>query len=141
MPRTGRWKKGESGNPAGRKPELPPMTLEWMETQRQLHCPAVLATVIAQAKGGCRMSQRLLLDRWVPTPKDGVAVGVMVHNHNNVPAINVNFLPAEPIEAECIDVPVTEHSQIPMPEPDAVEPAKPEPNVVLPGPWRRLSGG
>ena len=61
--RPGRWKAGESGNPAGRKPgsgEVAKMRAAMAE-----HVPALLAVLMERALGGDLGAARLLLERTI----------------------------------------------------------------------------
>ncbi|WP_338689288.1 MULTISPECIES: DUF5681 domain-containing protein [Bradyrhizobium] len=69
---SGRFPKGKSGNPAGRKPgSLNKRTLV-LEHMTDDDRAALVAKVIGQAKRGCRPSQKMILDRIEP-PRKGRA--------------------------------------------------------------------
>lgn len=68
MPRVGRWKRGESGNPAGRPPGLPDRRRELRELIRP-HVPELVEKALAMAKAGDAAALRLLLDRALPPLK------------------------------------------------------------------------
>ena len=57
----GRWKAGESGNPAGRKPGTGDVAK--LRHSIALHVPAIIAALVSKAKDGCPQASRLLLER------------------------------------------------------------------------------
>ena len=61
--RPGRWKAGESGNPAGRKPGSGEVAK--MRAAMAKHVPALLAVLVARAMGGDIGAARLLLERTI----------------------------------------------------------------------------
>ena len=63
----GRWKKGESGNPAGRRPG----TGKVAELRASIaeHIPDIIDQLMTQAKGGDVQAARLLLERVMPPVK------------------------------------------------------------------------
>ena len=61
------WKKGESGNPAGKKPGL--AKLEPLRQAIRDHLPDIIAALLAQAKAGDVAAARLLLERCYPPLK------------------------------------------------------------------------
>jgi hypothetical protein len=65
--RVGRWKPGQSGNPAGRKPGSG--VLEKLRAQVDDHVPAIIKKLAEQAKEGDQASARLLLERVFPPLK------------------------------------------------------------------------
>lgn len=65
--RPGRWKPGESGNPAGRKPgtgEVAKLRAAIAE-----HLPGIVAQLVEAAKAGDVQAARLLLERVIPPVK------------------------------------------------------------------------
>lgn len=67
------WKKGQSGNPAGRKPGTG--AIERLRGQLAEHIPEVVAKLVEQARAGDTGAARLLLERVVP-PLRGVDLPV-----------------------------------------------------------------
>lgn len=65
--RPGRWKPGESGNPAGRKPGTGRITA--LRESIAEHLPEVVAVVLEQARAGDVAACRLLLERVLPAVK------------------------------------------------------------------------
>ena len=61
--RPGRWKAGESGNPAGRKPGSGEVAE--MRAAMAQHVPAVLAVLVQRAMAGDIGAARLLLERTI----------------------------------------------------------------------------
>jgi hypothetical protein len=61
--RPGRWKAGESGNPAGRKPGAGEVAK--MRADMAAHVPALVAVLVARALDGDTGAARLLLERTV----------------------------------------------------------------------------
>ena len=61
--RPGRWKAGESGNPAGRKPGSGEVAK--MRAAMAKHVPALLAVLVERAMGGDIGAARLLLERTI----------------------------------------------------------------------------
>ena len=68
MPRVGRWRKGESGNPSGRPPGLPDRRRELRELIRP-HVPELVEKALDMARAGDPAALRLLLDRALPPLK------------------------------------------------------------------------
>lgn len=62
-----RWKPGESGNPAGRKPGTGKVA-QLRESIAE-HVPAIVAKLVEQAKGGDAQAARLLIERVIPPLK------------------------------------------------------------------------
>lgn len=67
MPKTGRWKPGESGNPSGRKPGSGEVAK--LRASIAQHVPAIVTKLVAQAKAGDAAAARLLLERVLPPVK------------------------------------------------------------------------
>lgn len=65
--RPGRWKKGESGNPGGRKPGTG--VVAKLREGIAEHVPEIIARLVEQAKGGDPAAARLLLERVLPPIK------------------------------------------------------------------------
>lgn len=63
----GRWRKGQSGNPAGRKPGTGEVAL--LRSAIAAHVPDIVAKLVAKAKRGDVAAARLLLERVVPPMK------------------------------------------------------------------------
>lgn len=63
-----RYRKGQSGNPAGRPPGVPDRRRELRELIRP-HVPELVAQALALAKAGDAAAIRLLLDRALPPLK------------------------------------------------------------------------
>ena len=61
--RPGRWKAGESGNPAGRKPGTGEVAK--MRASMAAHVPALVAVLLARAMDGDIGAARLLLERTI----------------------------------------------------------------------------
>ena len=61
--RPGRWKPGESGNPAGRKPGSGEVAK--LRAAMAKHVPALLAVLVARALSGDIGAARLLLERTI----------------------------------------------------------------------------
>ena len=61
--RPGRWKAGESGNPAGRKPGIGAVAK--IRASIAEHVPALVAVLLERAKAGDIGAARLLLERTV----------------------------------------------------------------------------
>ena len=59
--RPGRWKAGESGNPAGRKPGIGAVAK--IRASMAEHIPALVAVLLERAKAGDIGAARLLLER------------------------------------------------------------------------------
>jgi hypothetical protein len=64
---TSQWKKGESGNPAGRKPGTGEVTK--LRNSIAEHIPEIINNLVEAAKSGDIQSAKLLLDRVVPSLK------------------------------------------------------------------------
>lgn len=62
--RTGAWKKGQSGNPAGRKPGTGKVQV--LRDQISEHVPEIIQGLLDSAKSGDVGAARLLLERVVP---------------------------------------------------------------------------
>lgn len=65
--RLGRWKAGESGNPAGRTPGSG--QLQKLRDAIAQDVPAILASLVDAAKGGDIQAAKLILDRVLPPLK------------------------------------------------------------------------
>ena len=65
--RPGRWKPGESGNPAGRKPGTGEVAK--LRAAIAAHLPGILAQLVEAAKAGDVQAARLLLERVIPPVK------------------------------------------------------------------------
>lgn len=63
----GRWAKGRSGNPAGRKPGTGEVAQ--LRSAIAAHVPEIVAKLVAEAKRGDVAAARLLLERVVPPLK------------------------------------------------------------------------
>ena len=61
------FKKGQSGNPAGRKPG--PSKIGKIRQGLEAHLPEILSALIAGAKAGDPAAAKLLLDRVLPSLK------------------------------------------------------------------------
>lgn len=61
---TGRWKAGQSGNPAGRRPGAGDAAR--LRAAIAAHVPDIVMQLVAKAKGGDVAASRLLLERVVP---------------------------------------------------------------------------
>ena len=64
------FQKGQKANPHGRPKGSKNKITETREKvykQIQSAIPEVVAEIIAQAKDGCRISQKLLIERYIPT--------------------------------------------------------------------------
>jgi len=64
----GKFKKGCSGNPSGKKPGTRNKRTEWIELLTPIH-DDLFKVVSKQALRGCRASQRLLFERIWPALK------------------------------------------------------------------------
>jgi hypothetical protein len=64
MPRKGRWQKGESGNPTGRKPGSPDRRSQ-LRALIQAEAPELIAMAVKLAKAGDATALSLLLARCV----------------------------------------------------------------------------
>lgn len=71
--RPGRWKTGESGNPAGRTPGSG--QLQKLRDAIAEDVPAILASLVDAAKGGDIQAARLILERVLP-PLKAIEQGV-----------------------------------------------------------------
>ncbi len=67
MTKPGRWKPGESGNPAGRPAGSNEVSR--LRTAIAEHVPEIVDRLLEQAKGGDVAAARLLLERVVPPVK------------------------------------------------------------------------
>jgi len=65
--RGGRWQKGQSGNPAGRKPGTGNVTA--LREQIAERLPNIIETLAQAAEGGDVQAARILLDRVLPPMK------------------------------------------------------------------------
>ncbi len=65
--RKGRWKPGESGNPAGRKPGNGKIAA--LRASIAEHLPEVIQQMVLKAKDGDVQAAKLLLDRVIPSLK------------------------------------------------------------------------
>ncbi|VTU24840.1 DUF5681 domain-containing protein [Variovorax sp. PBL-E5] len=65
--RVGRWRQGESGNPAGRRPGTGEVAA--LRAAISEHVPAIIEKLVEQAKAGDVAASRLLLERIVPPLK------------------------------------------------------------------------
>lgn len=63
----GRWKAGESGNPAGRKPGTGDVAK--LRHGIAAHLPAIITALVSKAKDGDPQAARLLLERVLPALK------------------------------------------------------------------------
>jgi polyhydroxyalkanoate synthesis regulator phasin len=63
----GRWKKGESGNPGGRKPGTGQVAK--LRNSIATHVPEIISQMVNKAKDGDVQAARLLLERVVPPLK------------------------------------------------------------------------
>jgi len=73
MPETtkaGRWKPGQSGNPAGRKFGQRHRSTVLLESLMEADAKKIVAAVLVQAKAGDLQAARLILDRIAPVPRD-----------------------------------------------------------------------
>ena len=61
---SGRWKAGQSGNPAGRRPGAGDAAR--LRAAIAAHVPDIVMQLVAKAKGGDVAASRLLLERVVP---------------------------------------------------------------------------
>jgi hypothetical protein len=68
MPRKGRWKPGESGNPRGRKPGF---TLLQTRLRKELEeaAPAAIKRLLELAARGNIIALRLVVEKVLPTPR------------------------------------------------------------------------
>lgn len=66
----GRWKKGESGNPTGRRPGQRHRTTVMCEKLLAADAAEIVAIVAAAAKRGDMTAARLVMDRLIPPAKD-----------------------------------------------------------------------
>ena len=73
--RPGRWKAGESGNPAGRTPGSG--QLQKLRDAIAEDVPEILAALVDAAKGGNINAARLILERVLP-PLKAIELGVVV---------------------------------------------------------------
>ena len=63
----GRWKKGESGNPSGRKPGTGRVAK--LRDSIATHIPEIITQMVSKAKEGDVQAARLLLERVIPPLK------------------------------------------------------------------------
>lgn len=63
----GRWKKGESGNPSGRKPGTGQVAK--LRNSIATHIPEIITQMVSKAKEGDVQAARLLLERVIPPLK------------------------------------------------------------------------
>lgn len=91
-PKRGRWKAGESGNPAGR-----PKGLAEVTKLRQAigeHIPQIVSKLVEQALGGDVQASRLLLERTLPVLKPTeLPIGLPLPD-GDLPALGVAVLQA-----------------------------------------------
>lgn len=66
MPRTGRWKQGQSGNPRGRRPGQRHRITVLAERLMENDASDVVRAVIAAARGGDMAAAKLVLERVIP---------------------------------------------------------------------------
>ena len=71
--RPGRWREGESGNPAGRTPGSG--QLQKLRSALAEDVPAILSSLVLEAKGGNINAARLILERVLP-PLKAIEQGV-----------------------------------------------------------------
>jgi hypothetical protein len=93
-PKTGHLKKGSVLNPKGRKPKekpKPPLTLAEMRKALTHRIPELIDRVYAQAMEGDVVSQKLLLDKCMPSLK---AVHIET-GASELPMLMLNVTPAE----------------------------------------------
>lgn len=67
--RRGRFRKGESGNPAGRKPGVRNRATVLLEAITDADLSAILSKIVEKAKGGDAAAAKILLDRLMPAPR------------------------------------------------------------------------
>ena len=65
--RPGRWKAGESGNPAGKPPGSG--ELQKLRAAIGAHVPAIIKQLVSAARGGDTQAARLILERVLPPVK------------------------------------------------------------------------
>lgn len=65
--KVGRWKSGESGNPAGKKPGSG--QLQRLRASIEADVPDILAGLVTAAKGGDMQAAKLILERVFPALK------------------------------------------------------------------------
>ncbi len=67
--RRGRFRKGESGNPTGRKPGVRNRATVLLEAITDADLAAIVTRLVTEAKAGDMTAIRILLDRLVPVPR------------------------------------------------------------------------
>jgi hypothetical protein len=65
----GRFRKGESGNPAGRKPGVRNRATVLLEAIADADIAAIMAKIVEKAKAGDATAAKILLDRLMPVPR------------------------------------------------------------------------
>jgi hypothetical protein len=70
----GRFPKGKSANPAGRKRGSRNRSSLWLEGISEDDRAIILAKIVKQARSGCRASQKLIADRINPPRRGRIAI-------------------------------------------------------------------
>jgi len=65
----GRFQKGKSGNPAGKRPGTRNRATLLLEAIKDADLAAIVAKIVEKAKGGDAVAAKLLLDRIAPVPR------------------------------------------------------------------------
>ena len=85
----GRWKAGQSGNPAGRKVGQRHRSTVILEKLMADDAKAIVATVLLAATAGDMTAARMILDRVVPAPKDRyLTMSITLPDTNSPEGIN-----------------------------------------------------